>query len=162
MPRKSLQTNFKCCSLFVSLQPTDPCPSLRVSPRRSRSRSRSCGIIATDSARSTSCVLTSRLVRSQPSPPSFQVEEWPSKGSWHCPVALWPVHVLSLNRSTPAVEPQEPQELDVAPGAFQLRLEHLGGGKRPGLRLAAQASPEHAPTCTSNFNCYTINVYRHM
>ena len=33
-------------------------------------------------------------------------------------------------------------------------LDHLGDGKRPGLRLAAQAWPEHAPTCwTSNFNC---------
>ena len=100
-PRKSLQTNFNCCSLFVSLQPTDPCPSLRVSPRRSRSRSRSCGI-ATGSARSTSCKLTSRLVRSQPSPPSFQVEEWPSKG-WHCPVALW--HCGTVASPCPVPQP---------------------------------------------------------
>ena len=51
--------------------------------------------------------------------------------------------------STPAVEPQEPQELDVAPGGFSVAIFRTTWetAKCPGLRLAAQASPEHAPTC---------------
>ena len=133
-------------NLSASLQPTDPCPSLRVSPRRSRSRSRSyIKISSRDLQRSpeqgqhpadlSTCSRRSR--RSRPSPPFSQVEEWPSKATLrrHCPVAcpVIPVILSSLNQcSIPAVEPQEPQELDVAPGAFQL-LGPLGRRQTSGV-----------------------------